>query len=381
MRMPADPILPPIAPNRPRLPAPVPSPPVAPAAPVKLGVTLDEFAKTFVPAPGTYEITFIHTEHEEGGRCRVHPARHPAEKFEVHKRSIEFHYPKREVEINFRLGGRSMSATKISPGEARAWMNAAEVAALLAAAELERWRGRFTAREKGPADLVSEADLAAQAAIRDSLLGLFPDFGFMGEEDVADGSHPYTIDAGGPPTWVVDPLDGTSNYVHDVPAYCVSIGLVYGGEPVVGVIHDPRMGETFAAAQGLGATLNGRPTRVRDNPQLAAAMLATGFSPDFKRQAKSLAMWTRFSSMTRALRRTGSTALNLAYVAAGRYDGYWAFDNFAWDVAAGACLIREAGGVVTDTEGGPFDPLKPDMCTANAGLHGLMLGEISQLDL
>ena len=266
---------------------------------------------------------------------------------------------------------------KISQGELQRLRNAAESGALLAAVELERWRGQFTAREKGPADLVSEADLAAQNALRDYLYGETPGFGFLGEEDVADGTRPYTLDPD-VPTWVVDPLDGTTNYVHDVPAYCVSVGLLFQGEPVVGVIHDPRMGETFSAASALGATLNGRPIRVRDNPNIGSAMLATGFSPDYHKQARSLTMWNRFSAVTRALRRTGSTALNLAYVAAGRYDGYWAFDNFAWDVAAGACLIREAGGIVTDSAGENFDVLRPDMCGANAEILAAMLAEIGR---
>src|SRR5262245_52305913 len=255
------------------------------------------------------------------------------------------------------------------------WLRAAEEAARRAAEQLEYWRTRFTAREKARADLVSEADLAAQEAIKSFLLSRYPGHGFLGEED-AVGLPAGSIGrmSGGNLTWIVDPLDGTANYVHDVPAYCVSVGLMAADEPVVGVIYDPRMNELFAAAKGQGATLNGRQIRVSAVPEIGKALLSTGFPPDFAAQERNLHWWRIFSQKAQALRRTGSTALNMAYVAAGRFDGYWAFDNFPWDVAAGIVLIREAGGLVTRTDGTPADPFKSDLLAGSPAVHTEMLG-------
>src|SRR5262249_45918141 len=158
--------------------------------------------------------------------------------------------------------------------------------------------------------------------IRSFLLGRFPGHGFLGEED---GPHPPRPGPGAPPTWIVDPLDGTTNYVHDVPAYCVSVGLQADGELVAGAIFDPRQNELFAAGRGRGAAANGRPLATRETAELGGALLATGFPPDMQGQEMQLDWWRYFSLRTRSLRRSGSTALNLAYVAAGRYDGYWGF--------------------------------------------------------
>ena len=250
------------------------------------------------------------------------------------------------------------------------WRSAAEEAARLGATKLEEWRGRFSAREKAHADLVTEADHASQQAIKSFLQQRLPDHAFLGEEDPEAKSG--RVDPA-VPTWIVDPLDGTANYVHDVPAYCVSVGLMSGGELVVGAIYDPRQNEMFSAATGLGATLNGRPMRVSPVTELRAALLSTGFPPDPECQERNLRAWRAFSFKAQALRRTGSTALNLAYVAAGRFDGYWAYDNWAWDVAAGVVLVREAGGTVTRVDGSPCDPFQQDLIAANPALHPAMI--------
>ena len=254
------------------------------------------------------------------------------------------------------------------------YLDAACEAARRGASVLEEWRGRFSAREKGRADLVTEADLGSQKAVRAYLESHFPGHGFLGEEE--GGGAEARPPEGAPPTWVVDPLDGTTNYVHDVPAYCVSIGLWVDGDLAVGVILDPRLNELFAAARGKGATLNGRPLRTSPTGTLPEALLATGFPPDLRGHERALDWWSHFSFRSRSLRRTGSTALNLAYVAAGRFDGYWAFDNHAWDVAAGVVLVREAGGVVTNVDGSPFDPFTPDGLASNGPLHPSLMDEL-----
>lgn len=224
--------------------------------------------------------------------------------------------------------------------------------------------------EKAPADLVTDADLDAQRTIRDHVSRHFPAHDFLGEED--PGAKEGRVDPA-VPTWVVDPLDGTANYVHDVPAYCVSIGVMFGGRVVAGAVYDPRQDEMFSAAARQGATLNGKPIRVSGVDELRRAMLSTGFPPDHACQERNLQWWRVFSFKAQALRRTGSTALNMAYVAAGRFDGYWALDNFAWDVAAGIVLVEEAGGVVTTTDGQPHDVFRQDLVAANPTLHKLML--------
>jgi myo-inositol-1(or 4)-monophosphatase len=252
------------------------------------------------------------------------------------------------------------------------YLDAACQAARRGAAVLEEWRAKFSVREKGRSDLVTEADVGSQKAVREYLARRFPDHGFVGEEEGASKARPGP---GSPPTWIVDPLDGTTNYVHDIPAYCVSIGLQVDGELVVGAILDPRQNELFAAARGHGATLNGTPLQTSKTARLADAVLGTGFPPDIRRHERTLDWWRHFSFVARSLRRTGSTALNLAYVAAGRFDGYWGFDNHAWDVAAGVVLIREAGGIVTRVDGTPFDAFTPDSLASNDLLHSVLLAE------
>lgn len=247
-----------------------------------------------------------------------------------------------------------------------AFLDTATQAAYRGAAQLESWRAKFTVKEKGRADLVTEADVASQKAVKECLLGRFPGHAFLGEEESV-GKEPHEVRPakGSPPTWVVDPLDGTANYVHDIPAYCVSIGLVIDGEPIVGVIYDPRMNELFAAAKGRGAFLNGRPIKVSTAKTVADSMLSTGFPADFQKQLRNLKSWEKLTGISQGLRRTGSTAINMAYVAAGRFDGYWAHDNYPWDVAAGAVLVREAGGSLSTIEGETFDCFRPDLIATN----------------
>jgi myo-inositol-1(or 4)-monophosphatase len=256
------------------------------------------------------------------------------------------------------------------PTDLREYVEAAGQAARRGAAVLEEWRNRFQVREKGRADLVTEADVGSQKAIFSYLAERFPGHQFLGEEGPDAKDQPGS-DA--PPTWIVDPLDGTTNYVHDCPLYCVSIGLQVAGDLVVGVVLDSGRQELFWAAQGLGAWLGNRRLQVSRTSRLSEALLATGFPPDLRGQERTLDWWRYFSLRTRSLRRTGSTALNLAWLAAGRFDGYWAFDNHVWDVAASVVLVREAGGTLSSLDGSPYDPYAPEGLVSNGALHPALL--------
>jgi myo-inositol-1(or 4)-monophosphatase len=249
------------------------------------------------------------------------------------------------------------------------YIDAACEAARRAAVVLEEWRARFQVREKARFDLVTDADLASQRVIYDYLGGRFPNHAFLGEEDAAH-RRPGP-DA--PPTWIIDPIDGTTNYVHDCPMYCISIGLQVAGELVVGVVLDPTRPELFKAATGMGAWLNDRRIQTSATDRLEESLLATGFPPDIRGQERTLDWWRYFSLHARSLRRTGSTALNMAYVAAGRFDGYWAFDNHVWDVAGATILVREAAGTVTNVDGTVYDPYTPDAVVSNGPLHPKLL--------
>ncbi|HEV8060512.1 MAG TPA: inositol monophosphatase family protein [Gemmataceae bacterium] len=260
-----------------------------------------------------------------------------------------------------------------SNNELDEYLAAAAEAARRAAVVLEQWRRRFTVREKGRFDLVTDADVASQKAVREYLQAIFPTHGFLGEEDKSGHGRPAQ-DA--PPTWIVDPIDGTTNYVHDFPFYCVSIGLQVEGELVVGVILEPTRNELFQAAIGRGAWLGSDRLHVSGVERLEDALVSTGFPPNTHEQEHLFTTWRHLSLKTQSLRRTGSTAINLAYIAAGRFDGYWAFDNHVWDVAAGVVLIREAGGLFTNADGSPYDPYTPDCLATNGAIHGLMLEEL-----
>ena len=176
------------------------------------------------------------------------------------------------------------------------FLQAAVEAARAGAAELEQWRGKFSIREKFRADLVTEADEASQKVVKELLLARFPDHIFIGEEDSV-GKSPADVrpPADAPPAWIVDPLDGTANYAHDVPAYCVSIGLWHRGQTLVGVILDPRQNELFTAASGQGAFLNATRIRVSTVPSVAAAMLSTGFPANYEKQRRNLKAWEKLA--------------------------------------------------------------------------------------
>jgi len=236
---------------------------------------------------------------------------------------------------------------------------------------LRDWKGRFAVREKGPADLVTEADLASQEAIREILLGAFPGHGFLAEEGFLADKNARLARQGDDLRWIVDPLDGTTNYVHGVPNYAVSIALERGGAPLVGTVYDPSADECFSAAAGHGATCNGEALRVSDVGRLSHAMVAVSFSAKVDRGDQEIGDFIEVMLKTQATRRMGSSALNLCYVAAGRFDAYWATTTKIWDIAAGALLVREAGGEITSIDGGPFHLERPQfIAAATKALHG-----------
>ncbi len=212
--------------------------------------------------------------------------------------------------------------------------------------------GRINVREKNPKDLVTEADLASQEAIRSIVLEAFPHHGFLGEEDMGgpgDRQVSEALDADY--CWVVDPLDGTTNYVHQLPSYSVSIALMQRSTPITGVVYDPVMDECFSAIRGEGAWLNGVPIRTSGRVKMNESLIAASFPPDVQRDSIEVSRFIEVLCSCRALRRLGSAALNLCYVAAGRLDGYWATSVNTWDVAAGLLLVEEAGGTMSAIEG------------------------------
>ncbi len=246
----------------------------------------------------------------------------------------------------------------------RIYQAKAEAIAVEAGELLRGAYGRVSAREKGPADLVTEADLSSQNLIADRLNQAFPDHTLLAEED---GVQP---DPNAPWRWVVDPLDGTMNFAHGFPFWCVSIGLEHAGRLVVGVVHNPLTRETYSASLGRGATLDGRPIRVsavaRLDASLVAAALPTNFPDDAPRQ---LAYLQRLSTGTHSVRRTGSSALNLAILATGGCEICYATHMNPWDAAAGVVVVREAGGIVSNFAGEDYDLYQGETLATNGRLH------------
>lgn len=236
-------------------------------------------------------------------------------------------------------------------------------AAEAGARQLQSWRTRFGVTEKALRDLVTDADFASQQVIREELERDFPDYAFVGEE--MDASKiPDAVRYQGQPCWIVDPLDGTMNYVHGLSGYAVSIALYRDGDLQAATVYDPLSEELFTAAAGSGAMLNGSPLRVSDCRELGEGLVACSFPARVERDSPEVKRCLAVLPHCQGLRRLGSAALNLCYVAAGRLDAYWATNVHVWDVAAGFLLVREAGGVVRylDPEGPGL--WKPQFCAA-----------------
>ncbi len=225
-----------------------------------------------------------------------------------------------------------------------------------------------------PQDIVTEVDKGAEQMIRKLILTHFPDHAILGEEGVEPGAEAAAraLKAAQEEEylWIIDPVDGTTNYVHGFPFYSVSIALAHRGEVIVGVIYDPSRDELFVAEKGKGAYVHGNPMYVSKESQLSESLLATGFPIDSKVNLPlNMAELHTLLPKVRNVRAGGSAALHLAYVAAGRLSGYWEHGLSAWDIAAGALLVQESGGAVTDTEGRPFDLSVRNVAATNGLIH------------
>jgi len=235
--------------------------------------------------------------------------------------------------------------------------------------QMDFLRSGFTVRKKGTIDLVTEADVAVEKMFRALIAARFPDHTILAEEFGQDAST-----RGASHCWVFDPIDGTNNYAHGLPIFCASLALEIDGRAMVGAVFDPTREELFVAERGGGALLNGEPIHVSDASSLIESMLVTGFPYDIhKRIPEIVGLFGEFVGQARAVRRLGSAALDLCYIASGRMDGFWELDLKPWDVAAGALIVEEAGGRVTDFRGQPHDPRRPQLVATNGKIHDAMV--------
>ena len=233
---------------------------------------------------------------------------------------------------------------------------------------LEKFGRKINISKKGDINLVTEADLASEALIIERIKSHYPKHSILAEE-----SGTATVEGNGQWKWIVDPLDGTTNYAHGYPCFCVTLALEHEGKIVIGVTFDPTRDELFAAERGQGASLNGRKIRVSETEQLSESLIVTGFPYDFKGKENFSKHLNAFLLRARGVRRDGSAAIDLAYVACGRFDGFWEEGLNPWDVAAGVLLVEEAGGTVSYYDGSPFSVYTPPICASNGFIHSEML--------
>ncbi|MGO9602062.1 MAG: inositol monophosphatase family protein [Candidatus Binataceae bacterium] len=227
-------------------------------------------------------------------------------------------------------------------------------------------------RKSNSIDLVTEADRESEAAVIEVIHRAFPTHAILAEES---GASLHKSDH----QWIVDPLDGTTNFAHGFPQFCVSIAYQHRGRTEFGVIFDALKKECFMAHRSHGARLNGKPIRVSTTDTLSASLLATGFPYDRRERRRFyLCFWEAFMMRTQGVRRTGAAALDLAYVAAGRTEGFWEFGLKAWDVAAGALIVEEAGGRVTNMDGSALDVYGANIVASNRRIHQEMVATITE---
>ncbi|MBI2682589.1 MAG: inositol monophosphatase [Acidobacteriales bacterium] len=241
-----------------------------------------------------------------------------------------------------------------------------------AGALLMSYFGKVVIEYKGEVDLVTEADRKAEALIVERIRSKWPTHEITGEEGTR-------TDSGGAYRWYIDPLDGTTNFAHGYPVFCVSIALEHKGERIAGVVYDPTRDELFAAEKGSGAELNGRKIHVSNTATLAESLIATGFPSHKRHKNPNIHFYHRITLHSHGIRRAGSAAMDLAYVACGRYDGYWEFNLNPWDTAAGVLLVEEAGGKVTGVYNTPFDIASREVVASNTILHPALLAELQSV--
>jgi myo-inositol-1(or 4)-monophosphatase len=228
--------------------------------------------------------------------------------------------------------------------------------------------------KKGAIDLVTEVDVAVETWFRAFIHDRFPDHRILAEELQDD---PATGSTGSPFCWIFDPIDGTTNYAHGLPIFCASLGLEIDGRIDVGAVFDPTRKELFVAERGRGAFLNDHPLRVSSTSSLRDALLCTGFPYDvYLSPDEVVGLFSRFVEEARAVRRLGSAALDLCYVAAGRLDGFWEGRLRPWDIAAGSLIVEEAGGTISGYDGSSFSPRRHDVVASNGRIHAAMLDVI-----
>ncbi len=229
---------------------------------------------------------------------------------------------------------------------------------------------------KGDADLVTAADRASEALIRERIAKLFPAHDVMGEEQGLN-------DRGNEYRWYVDPLDGTTNFAHGYPVFCVSLAIEHrsasSAERVAAVVYDPTRDELFSAEQGKAAQLNGAPTHVSKTAQLKECLVATGFPSHKRHKNPNIHFYHQITLRTHGVRRAGSAALDLCYVASGRFDGFWEFNLNPWDTAAGVLIVQEAGGKVTRFDGSPFQLNSQQTLATNGLVHDALLREFHEI--
>ncbi|HEV7645620.1 MAG TPA: inositol monophosphatase family protein [Pyrinomonadaceae bacterium] len=234
---------------------------------------------------------------------------------------------------------------------------------------LEKFGRKISITKKGDINLVTEADLASEKLIIERIRSYYPKHSILAEES----GDAVVIEGGSDHKWIVDPLDGTTNYAHGYPCFAVTIAVEHQGEIVVGVTYDPTRDEMFAAESGEGATLNNKKISVSAAEELKDALVVTGFPYNFMEKPDFAEHLKKFLLNARGVRRDGSAALDMAYLACGRFDGFWEEGLNPWDMAAGKLLVEEAGGVLTGYDGSVFNIYQPPLCASNGLIHEEML--------
>jgi myo-inositol-1(or 4)-monophosphatase len=248
----------------------------------------------------------------------------------------------------------------------------AEIAREAGSLLMDYFQSRVKIEYKGDADLVTEADRASEKLILERIRSRWPSHEVIGEEGAR-------IETGGDYRWYVDPLDGTTNFAHGYPVFCVSLGLAFQGKRMAAVLYDPTRDELFAAERGKGARLNGSAIAVSKTAKLSQSLVATGFPSHKRHKNPNIYFYHQLTLRTHGVRRAGSAALDLASVACGRFDGFWEFNLNAWDTAAGILIVEEAGGKVTGFGGEELAIADRDVVATNGFVHADMLHEFAEI--